>query len=264
MKNFTLFVLLFLALTSFKAWNQTHGNIENDLYKSYKKIDFWLHNNNVYAYDSLMAANSVFARKLMFYTSRYPFTITQKFSSFQKDHLDIYNSPLDIYTSSDNLFRIYSWDTWEGGTMHHFENVFQYRSGAKTVSILDTAKTGDDYTPSYENMYTFKTKLKTYYLCTFSGTYSTKDASQGIQIFDIENGKLNNDVKLFKTKSGLRSQISSYFDSLSEVDWKVRPEIYFNPYKKTINFPQIDEDNKMMHKYIVYKFTGQYFERVKN
>jgi hypothetical protein len=85
--------------------------------------------------DSLAHANAMFAKKLSYYISKCPFTINQKFSSLANDHLD-------ISTSNDGLFRIYSWDTWTGGTMHFFENVMQYKSGSNFKAFIDTTKSG--------------------------------------------------------------------------------------------------------------------------
>ncbi|HZY37678.1 MAG TPA: hypothetical protein VFE53_13565 [Mucilaginibacter sp.] len=255
-----LFIIFLLSLSiDLTASGQSAVRIETDLHQSFQKIGYWYEKKGDpgNAYDSLTKSNDKFAYKLAAYTNKYPFTLRQNFPLLKNDRVD-------ISSSTDGMFRIYSWDTMEGGTMHIFENVFQYNAGDKTTAILDTPKEDGEYGPSYVKVYTFKASGKTYYLATYLTIGSTRVAGQGIQVFDIENGKLNDDVKLIKTKSGLHSQLSFGFDSFSEVDWKIRPEIYFNSDLKTINLPLIDGDNKMTHQYIVYKFDGQYFERVKN
>ncbi len=260
MKLFKLFSLICCCFLYSNSYAQSPKEIEADLLKSFKKISYWSEqrskDTSLTWVNNLEEANGVFGNKLKYYTGKYPSTINCPFNSFKKEHLD-------IISSDDGLFRIYSWDTSEGGTMHDFENVLQYKSEEKINSILDTAKSGDDYVYYYSNLYTLKAKGKTYYLAVYGGIFSTKDVSEGIRIFTIENGKLN-DAKLIKTTTGPHNKIEYGFDFFSEVDWKVRPVISFDNVAKTLYVPLIDEKGKMTHQFILYKFTGQYFEKVKN
>src|ERR1700753_4142386 len=137
---------LFLCLFVFKLYGQTPKAIDVRLSRSFEKIAYWFDNRNsdtvnMSGYDSLESANKSFARLLSQYAFNHPATISQKFPSLRK-------SGLTICSSSDARFRLYSWDTWTGGTMHVFENVFQYKTGDKTIAIVDTAKNGDYYTPT--------------------------------------------------------------------------------------------------------------------
>ena len=137
MKTFKVLVYLLLFIP-FVTFAQTPKGVETDLVKAFKRIDYWYGkqgdtSSDILAVsDSLAKANDVFGRKLQYYTSKYAFTINQKFSGFA-------NTGLTINESSDGQFRIYSWDTYMGGTMHDFANVIQYKDGNKTNSILDTA-----------------------------------------------------------------------------------------------------------------------------
>ncbi|HVW97655.1 MAG TPA: hypothetical protein VHA56_16900 [Mucilaginibacter sp.] len=223
--------------------------IESELLKSFKKIDY----NN----DDNFAANELFGKKLRAIASQYPATIAQKFPLLEK-------AGLDIATSDDGLFRIYSWDTWTGGTMHFFENVLQYKTGAKTVALLDTPKDESDNRPNYKKIYTLKTPGQTYYLCTYQTIASSKDVGQGLQVFAIENGKLNNDVKLIKSQGKLQSQLYYDFDFFSVADWKVRPSINYDAATQTIHLPQVAANGSVTHKEIRYKFNGSFFEIIKN
>jgi hypothetical protein len=109
---------------------QTPKAIENDLLASFKKISYW--ENQRYKDTSfkwvgqLEKVNELFGRTLKSYTEKYPSTITYPFNSLKMLYLDISNS-------TDGLFRIYSWDTLTGGTMHFVKNVFQYKVGDKTL-----------------------------------------------------------------------------------------------------------------------------------
>jgi hypothetical protein len=87
----------------------------------------------------------------------------------------------------------------------------------------------------------------------------------GLQIFDIENEKLNQDLKLIKTASGLHSKLYYDFDFFSVVDipYGKRPTIYFDAATQTIHVPVVVDKGKVTNRYITYKFTGQYFEKVK-
>lgn len=255
-------ILLFAFIQPLFSFSQTPRHIEDDLYHLFRRIDYWQQKEDDTAFatiapDSLDAANAIFAKKLVFYAENCPTTIAQDFTLLKKAHLN-------ISSSADGLFRIYSWDMETGGTMHFFESVFQYKSGIKTMSVLDTPREEGGMRPNYYRVFTFKNAGKTYYLCNYLNIASTKDLSQGIRIFAVENGKLNDNVKLINTGRALRSLLEINFNFFSEVDWKVRPEIYFNPVLKTINLPLVDANYNITHRLIVYKFNGKYFERIKN
>lgn len=243
-------VLLFSLLFTYgKISAQTPRQIEADLLRSFKKVDP--------ANEDNWAANDLFAKKLYNYAIHNPATINYPFALLKKEQLY-------INTSDDGLFRIYSWDTWTGGTTHFFESVFQYKDGPKTLAVLDTPRQEGDVRPNYNKLYTLKANGHDYYIAVYLTIGSTKDAGGGIQIFDTENGKLNDSVKLIKTNSGLHSAIDYSFDFFSEVDWKVRPTSFFDKVSNTLHIPLIAANGKMTHNYIIYKFTGQYFERIKN
>jgi hypothetical protein len=262
MKAFKPFAFLFCFFVSLNSIAQTSKAIEDDLYKSFQKIDYWRNHKNdadMHGSDSLESANDIFKVKLKSFTAKYPLTIDQKFALLEKAHLS-------IATSSDGLFRIYSWDTGEGGSMHNFENVYQYKVNNETISDFKPLDSIEEGHPTYwfSNLYTLKVSDENYYLVVYNGIFSSKYVSQGIKVFAIQNGKLNDNVKLIKTADGLHNQIYFGYDFGSIVYWKVRPSIYFDDSSKTIFIPLVDVNKKMTHKYIAYKFTGQYFERVKN
>ena len=260
MNALKLFFFLFCCFISYGLSAQTPKDIEIDLYRSFQKIDNWQDRQDTLSNrDSLENANNDFAQRLKKYTTEYPFTIDQKFTELVKDHLD-------IASSVDGLFRIYSWDTWLGGSKHAFENLFQFKANNSTISDLKKADASMEGHPTYwfSNLYTLKVNDKTYYLAVFNGVYSAKDAGQGIQVFTIENGKLIDDIKLIKNTSGLHNQLYYDYDLLSVVHLKVRPSVYFDDASNSIFVPLVDGDGKVTNKYITYKFTGQYFEKVKN
>ena len=258
MKLFLLITCFFIASNSIA---QTPKEIEADLLKSFKKIGYWrrkLNDTSFNSNDSLDKVNCAFGEQLKFYTSKYPSTITQNFVSLKK-------AQLNIHTSKDSLFRIYSWDTGLEGTTRNydFDNVYQYKINNKTNSIFkrDTIYSSDSgYVYSFSNLYTLKVNGKTYFMGVYNGYFGSWSAGQGIQVFAIENSKLNDDVKLIKTKTGLHNQL--YYD-YSDF-WGSKSSIHYDDYSKTICLPVVYENGEMTRKFIRYKFTGQYFERVKN
>ena len=257
LKSF-LFVGFYLLCGSLAA--QTPQAIEADLLRSFKKIGEWDTNQRTGvngASDSLVKANEVFGKKLQQITERHLSTITQTFALLEKERLD-------ISTSADGLFRIYSWDTWQGGTMHDFANVMQYRSGSGTASTLLVGLDGNNE-PSYAKLYTFKSKGKTYYLGVYRTISSSKDAGMGIKVFAIENGKLNDAVKIIKTSTGLRNKLYYSYDFFSVVNiaFEKRPTITFDTATQTIRMPLVNANGKVTNKIITYKFNGQYFEKGK-
>src|SRR4051812_6565296 len=75
--------------------------------------------------DSLDFYSERFSDKFIHFIRNNPSTINCKFKILTN------SNACHIVTSDDGNFRIYSWDTWQGGTMHIFKNVYQFRSGNK-------------------------------------------------------------------------------------------------------------------------------------
>jgi hypothetical protein len=146
--------------------------------------------------------------------------------------------------------------------MYSFEDVIQYKVGTITKSkLISDSNSGQwDYVYYYSNLYSLSINNRTCYLAIYNGAYNHVEAGQGIQVFAIENGKLNDDVKLIKTSSGLHSQL--YYEYL--FDGGKDDDIKYDPVQKTISLPVVVSKGRVTNKRITYKFTGQYFERVKN
>lgn len=213
MKRVILFLLTFCSPLCSKTFAQTPHQIETDLLKSFKKIDYWeqqrYKDTSLSWIPKLFQANQDFGKKLQFYAHKYPATITYSFNLLVKQHLY-------ICTSSDGLFRIYSWDTETGGTMHFFDNVMQYKSGTTTKVIVDTPKGEGDNRPNYHKMYTFHANGKSFYLTVYLDIGSSKDIAEGIHIYTIKDGNLQ-DANLIKTYTCFLSDVSYSYDFWSVV-----------------------------------------------
>lgn len=234
----------------------TVEQIDIDLRNTYSKLESHRFVSPI-EWDSIVEENLIFNDKIEQYTSIYPQTLTYKF-----DYLR--GSGIRIVSSEDKLFRIYSWDTWSGGTMHYFNNIFQYRHGENTYSKLNDSS-NDVLNRFYSQIFSLTANDKTYYLAIGNGIQSGRDASQSIQIFTIDNRVLNDSIKLIKTKSGFVNSIDLRFDFFSVVDRPERPLrlIKYDSEEKIIYIPIVNEDRTVTDRFILYQFTGQYFEQVK-
>lgn len=254
-------IALFCFIATTKLVAQTPQAVEADLLKSFKKIEYWDDQQDKGvdgASESLVDANDEFGNKLKKYTETYPASINMPFNSLKK-------AQLDIFTSSDGLFRIYSWDTWTGGTMHIFANVLQSKAGDKTKALL-VNNPEEGGAPFYSNLYTFKSGGSTYYFGIYGVIESSRYAGTGIRVFAIQNGVLNNDVKIIKTQSGLHSTIFYEYDfgSVVDIPFEKRPTITFDQATQTILIPLVNAKAQVTAKFITYKFNGQYFEKIKS
>ncbi|MEO7213794.1 hypothetical protein [Mucilaginibacter sp.] len=259
MKAFKIFLFTSCLLASANLSAQTPQSIETGLLKSFNRIGYWdekLNDTTFNAGDSLDKANDVFGAKLKAVAEKYPGTIALPFLQLKK-------ASLDIVTSSDGLFRIYWWDIGGGGTIRLFANVFQYKTDGKTkAKLLLDFEVKDKLIPYYTKLYMFKTANKTYYLGIYGFIESSRYAGAGIKIFAIENGQLNTEVKLLKTQSGLKNEISYEYD-FGSVNYK-RPVVTFDSVTHTIKIPLVTATGRVTKKFITYKFTGKYFEKVTN
>jgi len=173
MRYLNLPLLLCGCLLSSTLFAQTPQQIERDLLKSFKKIDYWSQKSNdttfdiIKVEDSLGKANDVFARKLESYTGKFPSTLTQQFQSLR-------DSELGIVNSADGRLRIYFWDTNIGGTQVDYRNIVQYKTDLKVISV----DVGGSF--AYDKICTLKKDTRTYYLAIYTAKMSSQDYLRGV------------------------------------------------------------------------------------
>ncbi|WP_199136741.1 hypothetical protein [Pedobacter sp. ASV12] len=250
-----LFTIILIAISA-TAYGQSLSMIEKDLLKNLKRIHYWSeigYRDKLSVGDSLNKENSLLKKKLLKYTKNQPLTLRNDFKALQKEGLT-------IATSADKKFRIYSWDTYTGGTMHFFENVYQYQTG-NTVSAKAMGSS-DDAKGFFSEIFTMRTNAGPIYLGYLHAILSTKLAYQNVSLFKIENRQIT-DIDLIKTKSGLHNSLGFEFDFFSVADRKERPVklIYFDEAKKEIKIPLVKANGEVTPKFITYQYTGSYFER---
>jgi len=257
MKTIGLLCFFCYCFIPFSTLAQKPKVIEEDLLRQLNKFVYWEGKINNYkpdgSSDSTENAIYEFGLKLKYYAGKCP------------DSLSRILGKIGGLSSDDGQMQILSWDTYSGGTQHTFENVIGYRSGQRTKFILDTTNNQGDYVYAYDKLFSLKVERKTYYLATYYGIFDLYSRGEGIKIFSIEDGKLNDQVKLIKTKKGLRNKLYySYNQLLTNSDILSYTTMEYDPKLKTITFPVISKGGLETDKTISYKFNGQYFEKVKN
>jgi hypothetical protein len=248
---------IFLLLVTLDCFGQANSldNAERDLTSVYAKIFPFYYRNQ----DSLNYYSRLFTAKFNAFIIGNPTTLNHKFKLFADSNV------CSIVTSADRRFRIYSWDTWLGGTMHAFNNIFQFKSADQVHSShLNNDEDDFGYGLYFTDIFSLKANGKTYYLAVGGGSESTKDAYETISVYSISNDTLDSNVKLIKTKSGLNNSISFEYDFFSVVDRPERPIrlIKYDVDKKIIYIPIVLENGTVTDRYILYQFKEEYFEKV--
>lgn len=253
-------VLILLLFFTYRSLSQEKNliAIEKELTWAYKQVLADRFEKDSIFWERLEYDTKIFKEKMFTYTSNYPGTLSYDFDSLKAINVD-------VVTSSDGFLRIYSWDTWLGGTMHDIVNIFQFKSGGKVFVklVYNTATLNEAvYVPFYSQIHTIKGKTKTYYLAISNGMYSSKDCSQSIRVFTIENGSVNDTVKLFKTKTGYQNAIDIDFDFFTVADRPERPVrlIHYDSETKIVYIPIVQENGLVTNRFILYKYNGEYFE----
>lgn len=234
--------------------------IEKQLNESFQKINYWSSEGRDHqsSYDSLAAANTNFEKLLVRYTSSQPQTISHDFKSLEKNGLI-------VTTSEDGKFRIYSWDTWTGGTMHFFRNVFQHEAGKKVYSKAVEIQGEGDPGYYYYQINDIISDNKKYYLTQSKAILSSGMSYHNIKAFSIDNEQLNDKAQLIKTQSGIKNQLGYEVDLTASANRQYEGrdyEIEYDTKNKIISIPLIQADSKVTSKKISYQFKGKYFEKI--
>lgn len=257
-----LIILFTLLIFTLRAYSQlmTPEEIENALTSAYQEISGSGYPSTS---DSIEAYDSIFRQKMLYYMGHYSETLNDGFDSL------LQSNDIHIVTSKDGLFRIYSWDRYDGGTMHSFDNLFQYKSGGTVYAKL-TADTGTDqnYDPgvSYNTIYTLRGNGKKYYMAFGQAAYSSMIGGVSVKIFSIEHSKLNDTVKLFQREKGRRMNTIefSYSIGFNYPGDSLPAFIQYDTLKKLLFLPISTPDDSVTGKYNLYRFNGSLFQFVEH
>ena len=239
-------VIIFCSVSHVYA--QSPQKIEQELLRSFKRLQQT-------ANDSIRQANIAFRNSLLAYTASTRATFTYEFKELEKEGLI-------IKSAEDGLFRIYSWDT---GTEHRFDAVYQYRVNNEVFSQL--AQRNEQAAGKwYSNIYTLKTETKTWYIGLYNEMHSSTEYTQGVKGFSIEDKDLNESVRLFKTTAGLKNEMGFNYNFLSVASRPERPPklIYYDTDDDKLHLTVVQKDGKVTREIITYQFTGKYFEQIKS
>jgi hypothetical protein len=254
MRTFIFLPILFVNIISFSQ--KGPKLVEADLKKQFEKIYYWDEhremNDTTDTYDSMQTANNYIVDQIIKQGTANP--------AFFNYHFTALSQYLDVVSTKDKSLRIYSWDTYTGGTMHIFFAVALYLGGDKkihTQSLSDSSE-GD---PGlwYSDVYTFINQGKKFYFCVGDGKYSNFDLGLQVNVYTVDGNRLT-PAHIIKTHKGLTSSIHVGYD-LSSFDGKSDHSIVFDESTKQLKIPLVDANGKMSRKNIIYKFTGQHFER---
>ena len=254
---------LFLLIATFSLFAQDIETCNKKLLADFTKMEFYAerkHEND--NYDSVEKYNDAFQNKLLKYCNSVPKTMTYPFK-------ELTEIALGISTSQNGLFRIYSWNGETGGTMQDFRNVFQFKSGAQLYARkIAEQDDSDDNSFSYEIIDEVTSQKQTFYVVKCIAIGSSAASSHKIKIFSIENGKLNQDAKLIKTKTGIQNELAYWIDFSDNANLGFSYDdmqyawIDYDKKTKTIAIPLITEAGKLTKKKIRYQFKGVYFEKI--
>lgn len=256
-------LLLTILLSSVFAFGQSNAQIEKDLVASLKELQQYSAYGSNYDEDKLSKANDVFEAKLLKYTKT-PATLQYKFRELDGLMMNA--------TSADGKFRIYTWDTEGGGTMHDYSRIYQYQGAdGKIYSKKGENDSGEDGSPGsfVTDIFSVDSKDGKIYIVSTTFIGSTNDNYGAADLFKIDGDALKDKVKLFKTKSGLTDSISFEYNFFSVVDRKERPIhlILFDKATNTLKIPIVINDKefpngRVTSRFISYKFDGDYFVKV--
>ena len=174
-----------------------------------------------------------------------------------------------IATSRDGRLRIYSWDLGSGGSLHDFDNVYQYRGKSGKVYSWTAKQEVESGGSFYTHIFQTETLQGPIYLGVSTSIGDTSLNGQSIEGFRIDGERLDTKAKVIRTGSGPTNSVGFLYDFFSVVDHPERPIrlFFYDDAKKSFRFPIVIEDSKtpqgrVTNRYITYRFDGKYFVKV--
>ena len=255
MRTVVLLPILLLSLSSFSQ--KSPKLLEAELKKQFEKIrsldENPTINDTINTYDSMQRVNDFILDQIVKQGNNNTALLNYAFTSL--------NQYIDVTTSKDKSFRVYSWDTYAGGSMHFYYAVAQYLGNDNKVytqSLVDNSE-GD---PGlwYSKIYTFNNKGKKYYFCIGHGKYSSMELAQEVTVYTIKGNRLVQ-APIIRTQTRITNFIQVSYH-IPTVDDKNDQSIVFDEFRNELKIPLVDEKGKMSNKNIIYKFSGTHFERV--
>ena len=255
-------VVLAIGAFAMSVAAQTSKAIETELLRHLNNIEKWSGNGGTRNEVALEKENKILKQSFLSY-GRKAATLKYDFTTLARK--------MFVTTSKDGKLRIYSWDSRTGGSADWFENVFQYLAGnGKAKSWTPKIVEGEVCPPFYHQIFQTETLSGRIYLANSTSICSNSLAVQDLSIFRIDGEKLDSNVRLIQTKTGLTNSIRFEYDFFSVVDHPERPIklFFFDEAKRSFRFPVVIEDEqtpqgRVTTKFITYNFNGKYFAKVR-
>lgn len=203
-------------------------------------------------YDSLEIANKAFQDELL------------KRTSIEADELQLLKDlGLEVVEANDKMLTIFSWDTYLGGTMIDYDNVFWYQtpSGIKATTLVVNSEDAQGEA-SFFDIQEINDGTKTYYLALNINKFSVKDVQEQIRAFSIVGEELELENPIFVNKNGEKSSSLEFnYDFFSVLDNEnlEHKSLEYNKDTKTITFPETREDGEVLNKVKTYTWNGKNF-----
>lgn len=206
--------------------------------------------------DSLMYYDSLYHHTLINYIQNNPNSFKESFTALASQNL------LNVITSEDKKMKIYSWESFDNGSMRFYKVMFQYKVGKEIKTQIMQVEDPTDPLYNFTSIYTLNSKEKTYYIALSKNKASNKDVSESIHVFTIETDSVNYNNPLFKTSRATYNRIDVPYDffSISDNEGQI---IMYLPKEKIVKIPIVTEDGMVTPRYIIYKFNGQNFIHTK-
>lgn len=254
--------VVFILTAAIVGTAQTPGAIERELLRHLADVGKYGNYSGSGDERKRDQANNAIERKLIRYGKR---------PSFLRYTFPNLKGEMYVATSKDGKFRTFSWDRQSGGTMHDFSTVFQFKGkSGRVYTWLPPEQAEGEFGGFYHQIFQTETPSGRIYLANSTFVASTSLASQQLGLFRIVGEKIDPNVRLIRTGSGLRNSVGFAYDFFSVVDRPDRPItlFFFDETTKSFRFPIVIEDpetpqGRVTNKFITYRFNGKYFVKVK-
>ena len=259
----TIIVVLAVCAVAISVAAQTNKAIEAELLRHLSNVEKWSGNGGTRNDSALEKENRLLKQAFLKYGNR---------GSTLKYDFKALDGKMFIATSKDGKFRIYSWDTETGGTMHLFENMFQYKGYSGRVYSRIFAQSGEFAARGFfTQIFQVDTTGGRVYMANSTFILSNALAHQTLELYGIDGEKLNTNVRIIQTKTGLHGSIGFDYDFFSVVDHPERPIklISYDEATRSFRFPVVLDDKeftnggRVTNRFITYKFNGKYFVKAK-
>lgn len=254
MKQAILCILMLGCFASASA--QTALAADKHLAYCLERIAYW-HENNARDLsengDSLEQANQRLEITLKDRCAHLPLDVALPFSE---------QAGLNIATAGDHLFRIYSWDTRLGGTMHVYNAIVAYRTPEarivfKRIDVDSVSKAKDDRGYWYHTIKMYELPMHTTYVAVGKSMEGTQYIGEHVLAFGDGSSDVHT-VNYFEA-AGRKVNAISYSYDLLKLKGKA-PSIHFSRDSKKLYIPIVERE-LFTGKYLVYKYSSFTFQK---